>query len=242
MQSPRRRAILRDMGLDHWVLRGRLPAADQAPTASASAAAPQPGTDRPATRNVPASAQASLDQLQAELEGTGGTNRRPAAAARNPSARQGAPANRQPAAVALGSMPAALQCTWLGAHAYLGRQHTQTPVRRFLRDLMVAAADTPGTPSQLPFDAADLAQRVGLEQARLGLQAFVVKRLVTVGAQALLLDEALSADLPGLEGDCYRVSAAVLVPVVPVPDLTTLLDDGAAKRALWRQLLALRQR
>lgn len=228
--------MLEDMDIPLWVLRERM--AKAVPVAVDSAQPPSHGDALNRTR---------LQALQSDLDTP--TGRAPAAKRSTPPpvAVPGSGPSQAGVAPDLGTMPAALQCTWLGAHAYVGRHYAEPGIRRFLRDLLVAAADDQRTPTQLPFDTADLVARVGLEQARLGLSAFVAKRLSsigagTLGAQALLLDEALQSELPGAAGDDYQVSDSVRVPMVLVPDLRRLQDDGPAKRALWLQLLALRRR
>lgn len=222
----RRRQILQDMDVPVWVLRERL-----MPAAVTTAGA---GRDAPAGA-APAASQVRLERLQADL---GATPRAAQPAAGKPAA----VANRSkgPAPQALGNLPPSLHCCWHATVAYLGPAYTEPSVRRFLRDLLVAAAGAPGKPAQLAFDAADLAAQLGVEQARRGLQAFVSKRLGTVDARLLLLDERLVDEVPGVEADGYRVSAAVKVPLLCVADLRSLQDDGAAKAQLWQRLLAQR--
>ncbi|MGI9327202.1 MAG: hypothetical protein ACR2PZ_18435 [Pseudomonadales bacterium] len=236
LPSQRRRQMLEDMGLPVWVCREQLAGlaiADQRDHLSRSS-----GSEH----------SERLQRLSASLEPVARSPRR---RQRTAGSKQAPPTEQSQRSAGAGneqSLPA-LQSTWLGSWLLLAAPRRDARVRRFTRDLLWAAAADTGTPSQLDIDARQLAADVGAEQALAALTAFVEKRLGLIQAQGLLLETSLSQwqrwlSLEAPEAPSvprFRSASGLQTPVILLPDLLTLMNDGAAKLRCWEQLKAIQQ-
>lgn len=233
----RRRLLLADLGLTHWVSRDRLlPAADpsSARTSAQAELSPAPAGvgDAPAPALAPA-----LDRLAALLD-DGDQLASPAVLSR---AVSGAEVNAQAASQGAPAVLSftALQCTWVAGAVHLGPPPIGAPQRRFLADVLLSLRATSsrglhsGRPEAQVLRPETLPPDLSPDERIAGLLAFVGRRISQAAPRYLLLATELLPELRTLLQEQLHLEGA---RVALLPPLDALMLNGAQKAQLWAQL------